>query len=99
MSEEQEDAVALRAEAALRELLPMADIPLQVSVEVSRIRLRVKDIVQLELGSVIELKKNSGEPFEICINGVLVGRGEVVAVEQLSGIRIVEVQKSGSLSL
>ena len=98
MSEQQEDAVALRAEAELRELLPMLDIPVQISVEVGRIRLRVKDIVQLGAGSVIELKKNSGEPFEICINGVVAGRGEVVAVEQLSGIRIVEVQKPGSMA-
>ena len=95
---EQEDAVVLRAQAALRELLPMSDIPLQISVEVSRIRLRVKDIVQLAPNSIIELKKNSGEPFDICINGVLVGRGEVMAVDQSSGIRIVEVQKPGSMA-
>ena len=95
---EQDDAVVLRAETALRELLPMSDIPLQISVEVSRIRLRVKDIVQLAPNSIIELKKNSGEPFDICINGVLVGRGEVMAVDQSPGIRIVEVQKPGSMA-
>jgi flagellar motor switch protein FliN len=95
---EQEDAIAVRTEVALRELLPVFDIPLQISVEVSRIPLRVKDIIQLAPNSIVELKKNSGEPFDICINGIPVGRGEVTAVEQLSGIRIVEIQKSGRLA-
>jgi flagellar motor switch protein FliN/FliY len=96
---EQEDAVALRGEAALRDLLPMFDIPLQIAVEVGRIQLRVRDIIQLAPNSVIELKKPAGDPFDLCVNGIPVGRGEVIAVDQISAIRIVEVQKSGSLAL
>ena len=94
MSEKQ-DAVAVRANAMLRELAAVHDIPLQISIEVGRLRLRVRDLMKLSVDSIIELKKPAGEPFEICINNVPVARGEVIAVEQSSGVRIVEVQKPG----
>ena len=84
-----------RVDAMLRELAPVYDLTLQVAVEVGRIRLRVRDLVKLAEGSVIELKKLACEPFDISINGVPVARGEVIIVEQLAGVRIVEIQKSG----
>jgi len=92
MSEKQ-TALAVRTDAMLRELLAVYDVPLYVSIEVGRLRLRVRDLVKLAPGSVIELRKPAGEPFDICINGVLVARGEVITVEQSSGVRIIEVQK------
>jgi flagellar motor switch protein FliN/FliY len=53
--------------------------------------------MKLAPNSVIELKKPAGEPFDICINGTPVARGEVIIVEQSSGVRIIEVQKPGSI--
>jgi flagellar motor switch protein FliN/FliY len=94
MSEKQE-ALALRTDAMLRELEPVYDVPLQIAVEVGRMRLRVRDLIKLGVDSVIELKKPAGEPFDICINGVAVARGEVIMVEHLSSVRIIEVQKLG----
>ena len=82
----------------LRELSPVHDVPLRIAIEVGRLRLRVRDLVKLAPGSVIELKKPAGEPFDICINGVPVARGEVITVEQSSGVRIIEVQKPGGMS-
>ena len=76
---------------------PIHDIPLQIAIEVGRMRLRVRDLMKLTPGYVIELKKPSGEPFDICVNGMQVARGEVIVVEQSSGVRIIEVQKQGSL--
>jgi len=96
MSENQ-DALAVRADAMMRELGQVHDIPLQVAIEVGRIRLRVRDLIKLAPNSVIELKKPAGEPFDICINGTPVARGEVIIVEQSSGVRIIEVQKPGGL--
>ena len=96
MSHKQE-AVAVRTDALLRELAPVYDIPLQVTIEVGRARLRVRDVLKLAVDSIVELKKPAGEPFDICINGVHVARGEVIIVEQLAGVRIVEIQKSGAL--
>jgi flagellar motor switch protein FliN/FliY len=75
------------------------DIPLHIAIEVGRLRLRVRELAKLAVDSVIELRKPAGEPFEICINGVPVARGEVITVEQVSGVRIVEVHKSGVMTL
>jgi len=92
MSEKQ-NALALRTDAMLRELAAVYDVPLYITIEVGRLRLRVRDLIKLTPGYVIELKKPAGEPFDICINGVQVARGEVISVEQSSGVRIIELQK------
>ena len=98
MSEKQ-NALAVRTDAMLRELSAVYDVPLYIAIEVGRLRLRVRDLIKLSPGSVIELKKPAGEPFDICINGVQVARGEVISVEQSGGVRIIEVQKpSGFIS-
>lgn len=94
---EKPDAVALRTDAVLRELLQVQDLPLQVAIEVGRLKLRVRDLIRLAPNSIIELKKPAGEPFDICINGIPVARGEVIIVEQSSGVRIIEVQKPGGI--
>ena len=91
------DAVAVRTDAVLRELGQVYDIPLQIAIEVGRMRLRVRDLMKLVPNSVVELKKPAGEPFDICVNGTPVARGEVIIVEQSSGVRIIEVQKPGGL--
>jgi flagellar motor switch protein FliN/FliY len=93
-----QNALALRTDAMLRELAQVHDVRLQIAIEVGRLRLRVRDLIKLGPGSVIELKKPAGEPFDICINGVQVARGEVISVEQSSGVRITEVQKPGGMS-
>jgi len=95
----EETALARATDNALREFTPMFDLPLQISVEVGRVRLRVRDLMQLTQNSIVELKKPAGEPFDIRINGVSIGRGEVIAIDQASGVRMVEVHKSGSLGL
>jgi flagellar motor switch protein FliN/FliY len=96
MSERQE-GVALRTDVVLRELIQVQDLPLQVAIEVGRLKLRVRDLIRLAPNSIIELKKPAGEPFDICINGIPVARGEVIIVEQSSGVRIIEVHKPGSM--
>ncbi len=92
---EKHDAVAVR-NAQLRELAPLHDIPLQVSIEIGRMKFKVRDLMKLAPNAVLELKKPAGEPLEICINGHHVARGEVIVVEQTSGIRIIEVFKPGA---
>jgi flagellar motor switch protein FliN/FliY len=92
---DKETALTVRTEAMLRELALVFDVPLRIAIEVGRLRLRVRELMKLGPGSVIELKKPAGEPFDICINGIQVARGEVITVEQSSGVRIIEVQKPG----
>jgi flagellar motor switch protein FliN/FliY len=67
------------------------DIPLQVTVELGRKRLLVHDLLQLHQGSVIELTKQIGEPFEVLVNQKLIARGEVVVINDKFGVRITDI--------
>ena len=88
-------ALTARTDAMLRELATVYDVSVHITIEVGRLRLRVRDLIRLAPGSIIELKKPAGEPFDICVNGIQVARGEVINVEQSSGVRIVDIPKSG----
>jgi flagellar motor switch protein FliN/FliY len=67
------------------------DIPLQVTVELGRKRLLVHDLLQLSQGSVVELTKQIGEPFEVLVNQKLIARGEVVVINDKFGVRITDI--------
>jgi len=94
---EKQSAPATQNDVILRELAHVFDVPLHISLEVARPRVRVRELISLSRNSVLELKKPAGDPFDICINGVLVARGEVITVEQFSGVRITDVQKTVGL--
>ena len=67
------------------------DIPLQVTVELGRTKLLVKDVLQLSQGAVVELTKLAGEPLDIFVNSKLVARGEAVVVNEKFGVRLVDI--------
>ena len=67
------------------------DIPLDVSVELGRVKILVNDLLQLGQGSVIELDKEVSAPVEIYINKKLIARGEVVVMEERFGIRVTDI--------
>src|SRR5437763_1934758 len=67
------------------------DIPLEVSVELGRKRMSIRDILDLGSGSIVELDKIAGEPVDLLVNGRLVARGEVVVIEDNFGVRITEI--------
>jgi flagellar motor switch protein FliN/FliY len=67
------------------------DIPLDVSVELGRVKMLVNDLLQLGQGSIIELNKAVGEPLEIYINNKLIARGEVVVMDEQFGIRVTDI--------
>lgn len=67
------------------------DIPLQVTVELGRTKLLVKDVLQLNQGAVVELTKMAGEPLDIFVNSKLVARGEAVVVNDKFGVRLVDI--------
>jgi flagellar motor switch protein FliN len=77
----------------LRDLAGLYDIPVRVCIEVGRLRLPVGEFLRLQEGKVLEIRKPAGEPFEISLNGCVVAKGEIIMVEQSSGVRIVEVLK------
>jgi flagellar motor switch protein FliN len=84
------DAVA---EPALPVRLDLVlDVPVKLSVELGRTEVPIRDVVNLGRGSIIELDRGPGTPLDVRVNGVLVGRGEVVLVnEETLGLRFVEV--------
>jgi flagellar motor switch protein FliN/FliY len=77
--------------AAARDIDFLLDVPLEITVELGRTKMLVKDLLQLGQGSVIELDKIAGEPAEILVNGRLVARGEVVVVNEKFGVRLTDI--------
>jgi len=68
------------------------DIPVRLSVELGRTEIPIRDVVNLGRGSMIELDRSAGEPLDVRVNGVLIGRGEVVVInEERLGLRFTEV--------
>ena len=67
------------------------DVPLTVTVELGRTKMTLKQILELSVGSLIELDKLTGEPVDILVNGKLIARGEVVVIDENFGVRITEI--------
>lgn len=74
-----------------REMDQFLDIPLEVSVDLGRTQMSIRQMLQLSPNSVLELNKLVGEPMEIHINNVMIARGEVVVVNEKFGIRVTDV--------
>ena len=69
----------------------LLDVPLEVSVELGRVKMLVKDVLDLGNGSILEIDKSAGEPVDVLVNGRLMARGEVVVIEDNFGVRITEI--------
>mgnify|MGYP003374455313 CR=1 FL=1 len=67
------------------------DIPVQLTVELGRTRIPIKNILQLAQGSVVELETLAGEPMDVLVNGYLIAQGEVVVVNDKFGIRLTDI--------
>ena len=67
------------------------DIPVQLTVELGRTRIPIKNILQLAQGSVVELEAMAGEPMDVLVNGYLIAQGEVVVVNDKFGIRLTDI--------
>ncbi|RZI84437.1 MAG: flagellar motor switch protein FliN [Rubrivivax sp.] len=67
------------------------DIPVQLTVELGRTRIPIKNILQLAQGSVVELDAMAGEPMDVLVNGFLIAQGEVVVVNDKFGIRLTDI--------
>jgi flagellar motor switch protein FliN/FliY len=67
------------------------DVPVTLSMEVGRTRIPIRNLLQLNQGSVVELERAAGEPLDVFVNGTLVAHGEVVVVNERFGIRLTDV--------
>ncbi len=67
------------------------DIPVRISMEVGNTEITIRNLLQLNQGSVIELDRLAGEPLDVLVNGTLIAHGEVVVVNEKFGIRMTDV--------
>ncbi|MCP3751073.1 flagellar motor switch protein FliN [Pseudomonas sp. SBB6] len=67
------------------------DIPVSISMEVGSTEINIRNLLQLNQGSVIELDRLAGEPLDVLVNGTLIAHGEVVVVNEKFGIRLTDV--------
>lgn len=67
------------------------DIPVQLTVELGRTKIAIKNLMQLAQGSVVELDGMAGEPMDVLVNGCLIAQGEVVVVNDKFGIRLTDI--------
>ena len=74
-----------------RKLDTILDIPVTISMEVGRSNISIRNLLQLNQGSVVELDRVAGEPLDVLVNGTLIAHGEVVVVNDKFGIRITDV--------
>lgn len=81
----------LKQVAGSPDLDVILDIPVSISMEVGRTSITIRNLLQLNQGSVIELDRLAGEPLDVLVNGTLIAHGEVVVVNEKFGIRMTDV--------
>ena len=79
------------APGLMNELDMILDIPVQITVELGRTKITIKNLLQLAHGSVVELDAMAGEPMDVLVNGTLTAQGEVVVVNDKFGIRLTDI--------
>jgi flagellar motor switch protein FliN/FliY len=67
------------------------DVPVTISMEIGRTQIPIRNLMQLNQGSVVELDRLAGEPMDVLVNGTLIAQGEVVVVNDKFGIRLTDV--------
>ncbi|MDP9604077.1 flagellar motor switch protein FliN [Variovorax sp. NFACC27] len=91
-----QDTSAAAAAAAAAATTPVdiarvLDVPVQLTAEIGRTRITIKNLLQLSQGSVVELDGLAGQPLDVLINGYLIAQGEVVVVNEKYGIRLTDI--------
>ncbi|PSW19536.1 flagellar motor switch protein FliN [Photobacterium sanctipauli] len=89
--EELTDDAAPFGEDERRKLDTIMDIPVTISMEVGRTQISIRNLLQLNQGSVVELDRVAGESLDVMVNGTLIAHGEVVVVNDKFGIRLTDV--------
>jgi flagellar motor switch protein FliN/FliY len=74
------------------EIAHLADIPIEVEVELDRKVMRVEDLLELEAGAVVKMSRSAGENIDILAGGTVLGYGEIVIIEDSVGVRITDFQ-------
>jgi len=75
----------------------MLDVPMEVTVEIDRVRLSLAEVLSLQPGAVVQLNRVPGEPLDLLVNGRLVARGEIVVVNDVFAFRVTEIVGVGAV--
>ncbi|KLN62966.1 MULTISPECIES: flagellar motor switch protein FliN [Vibrio] len=89
--DELQDTSSPISEDERRKLDTILDIPVTISMEVGRSQISIRNLLQLNQGSVVELERLAGESLDVLVNGTLIAHGEVVVVNDKFGIRLTDV--------
>ena len=89
--DELEDTSSPISDDERRKLDTILDIPVTISMEVGRAKISIRNLLQLNQGSVVELERLAGESLDVLVNGTLIAHGEVVVVNDKFGIRLTDV--------
>ena len=87
----QDFSAASSAQSVPQNLDMILDIPVQLTVELGRTKIAIRNLLQLAQGSVVELDGLAGEPMDVLVNGCLIAQGEVVVVNDKFGIRLTDI--------
>lgn len=79
------------AEGGINDIDLVLDIPVNVTVELGRAKMQIRNLLALSYGSVVELDVLAGEPLDVMVNGCLIAQGEVVIVNDRYGIRLTDI--------
>ena len=86
-----EEPVARTERASIENLRVLENIEVQMTVEVGRTEITIRDLLRLSEGSVVELDRLAGDPLDILINGTMIAKGEIVMVGERFGVRFGEI--------
>ncbi len=81
----------LSFEQVVAELMPFIDTPLRLEIQLGQARMTIRDLLDLETGSLVELKKSAGEPMDVLCKDRVILRGEVTVLEDTLGLRVTEI--------
>jgi flagellar motor switch protein FliN/FliY len=90
-NEKIENDQVLTFENVISDLMPFIDTPFKLEIQLGHTRMTIRDLLDLETGSIVELKKSAGEPMDVLCKGRPIMRGEVTVLEDSLGLRIVEI--------
>ncbi len=78
-------------ENVIAEMMPFVDTPFALEIQLGQARMTIRELLDLDVGGLVELKKSAGEPMEVLCKGRVVMKGEVTVLEDSLGLRIVEI--------
>ena len=91
MNDQNEENIDANAQPSIENLKVLENIEVELTVEVGRAEITIRDLLRLNEGSVLELDRLAGDPLDILVNGTKIARGEVVMIGERFGVRFGEV--------